>query len=229
MLGAIRKRDILAHPIVTIRCFGWRLFWKVIWAGPNQTFLALVAETQVASRTTIDVPKLLERCVELERSAQRIYEQLAEKFANIEELSGFLRTLAHQEQGHAELLEVCRAALLKGRFRQERFEPWREAVPRLAHELKQREARLDTISTAREALEQVLEIEASEINRVFLGAVGATDSEFVQRLDVFWSTGQKHLRFAGERIAELEPSLASQCQDLRQSSRAGTEAEESQP
>jgi len=25
MVGVIRKRDILAHPLVTIRCFGWRV------------------------------------------------------------------------------------------------------------------------------------------------------------------------------------------------------------
>ncbi len=41
MLGAIRKRDILAHPFVTVESFGWHVFFRVLVAGRNQTFLAL--------------------------------------------------------------------------------------------------------------------------------------------------------------------------------------------
>ena len=28
MVGAITERDILAHPLVTISCFGWGVFWR---------------------------------------------------------------------------------------------------------------------------------------------------------------------------------------------------------
>ncbi len=37
MIGAIRKWDILAHPFVTIHCFGWRVFFRAVTADHNQT------------------------------------------------------------------------------------------------------------------------------------------------------------------------------------------------
>ena len=46
MIGAIRKRDILAHPFITIDCFGWSVFLRALTAGRNQTFLALLTETR---------------------------------------------------------------------------------------------------------------------------------------------------------------------------------------
>ena len=42
MVGVIRKRNILAHPIVTIHCFGWRVFIRALLAPPGTTFLTLV-------------------------------------------------------------------------------------------------------------------------------------------------------------------------------------------
>jgi len=35
MIGAIRKRDILAHPFVTIHSFGWQVFFRALAAGRN--------------------------------------------------------------------------------------------------------------------------------------------------------------------------------------------------
>ena len=41
MVGAIIKRDILAHPVVTIRCFGWSVFIRALLAGPRPRFFPL--------------------------------------------------------------------------------------------------------------------------------------------------------------------------------------------
>ena len=39
MVGAIIKRDILAHPVVTIRCFGWSVFIRAsCWPGLEPRF-----------------------------------------------------------------------------------------------------------------------------------------------------------------------------------------------
>src|ERR1041384_1569377 len=47
MKGVVRKRDVLSHPAVTIRGFGWRVFIKALLAGRNRTLLSVVAECQV--------------------------------------------------------------------------------------------------------------------------------------------------------------------------------------
>jgi rubrerythrin len=214
MLGAIRKRDLLAHPVVTIRSFGWRVFVKAMLAGRDKTFLAILMETQVLPAPRVDVPEVLRRCAELERSAQRIYEELADRFDQVEPVRRFLLTLAHQEQGHAELLEVCRAALRKGRFDAQRFAPWCDELPKLEQTMQRMEASLDDVTSTGKAVQCVMDIETSEINRVFLGAVGASDAEFVQRLDVFRSTGKKHVHFIAGRIKDLEPSLAADCRRM---------------
>jgi hypothetical protein len=214
MLGAIRKRDLIAHPFVTIRSFGWRVFVKAMLAGPDKTFLAILMESHVLAAARVDVPEVFRGCIELERSAQRIYEKLAERFYEIEPVRRFLLTLSQQELGHAELLEVCRAALRKGRFDEQRFAPWRDELPRLERTMRRTEESVGNMASTREAMRCVIDIESSEINRVFLGAVGASDTEFVRRLTVFHSTGKKHVRFIVDRIRELEPSLAADCQRM---------------
>jgi rubrerythrin len=214
MLGAIRKRDVVAHPVVTIRSFGWWVFLKAVVAGRNQTFLSLLVETRVLSEAAINVPELIGRCAELERSAERIYSSLAERFVEQPAVRNFLLTLSHQERGHAELLEVCRAALRRGKFDEKRFAPWNDAVPRLQRELTRTEAAVDEVTTAAEALRRVLAIESSEINDIFLAVVGASDTEFVRRLTIFRKTGQKHVRFISDSVAQIEPSLAPECQKL---------------
>ncbi len=47
MVGAIVKWDIMAHPAVTIRCFGWQIFLRALLAGPNTTFLSLLTESEL--------------------------------------------------------------------------------------------------------------------------------------------------------------------------------------
>lgn len=214
MLGAIRKRDVIAHPVVTIRSFGWRVFLKALVAGRNQTFLSLLVETRVLAEATINVPELIGRCAELERSAERIYQKLAERCADQPDAKKFLLTLSHQERGHAELLEVCRAALRRGKFDDRLFAPWNDAVLRLQRELTRAEAAVDQVKTPVEALRRVLEIESSEINHIFLAVVDASDTEFIRRLKIFRKTGQKHIRFIADSVSRIEPSLAEECRQL---------------
>ena len=81
MVGVIRKRDILAHPVVTIRCFGWPVFLRALAASRQQTFLSLLVECSALRPPKVKVPELLGHCVELELRAKRVYESLAERFA----------------------------------------------------------------------------------------------------------------------------------------------------
>jgi hypothetical protein len=55
MFGAIRKRDVLAHPYVTIHNFGWSVLFRTVIAGRDQTFLSLLAETSAFRSPTVKV------------------------------------------------------------------------------------------------------------------------------------------------------------------------------
>ena len=106
MVGVICKREVCAHPIVTIRCFGWKVFWHVLVAGSNQTFLELVAKYGELAPPQVNVIKLIGRCIRLERRAKRLYKTLAVRWQHHKDINHFLLCLANQEQEHIDLLKV---------------------------------------------------------------------------------------------------------------------------
>jgi len=80
VIGATCELDVLAHPVATIGCFGWKVFFKAIVAGRSQTFLSLLAEADALLPPSRKVPELVERCIDLELCAERIYRSLARRF-----------------------------------------------------------------------------------------------------------------------------------------------------
>ena len=214
MVGAIRKRDILAHPVVTIRCFGWPVFLKTVIAGRRQTFLTLLAETKAFGPLTGEVPNLLEKCVCLELQAKRIYEALAERFSDRASVREFFETLAAQEREHSEMLELCGEIAGHGGWQEKLFAPWRDAVPGLEQQMDSVEASLVDLDSVGEALRLVLQVESSEINQVFESVVAATNSEFVRHLEPFQVAGVKHISYIQDRIPKLESGLAPECRAL---------------
>ena len=215
MVGAITKRDILAHPLVTIRCFGWRVFWRALFAGRERTFLSVLSEAEVLQPAAENVVEFIARCVELELKASRIYTAFARRWADSQAAHDFFATLASQENGHAELLELCRTAAAQQRWNEGQAAPWRQVVPRLEQHMADAEAASDDAHSVHAALQLVIDIESSEINDVFHSVVAATDSEFVRRLAVFHDAEQRHLDFASRSIAQLDPELASASLVLR--------------
>lgn len=215
MIGAIRKRDILAHPLVTIDCFGWNVFFRALLAGRNVTFLSLLAESGSLHVAEPKVPELVQRCVDLEGVAQRVYETLAERFADRQPVARFFATVARQEQGHAELLQLCRAAAERDGWAEKHFAPWRNSVPGLERQMKNAEASSTTVQGVHDALRLVIQIESSELDSVFDGVMAASDSEFVRRLRAFQKAGDNHTFYICQQIAELEPDLAEECQTVR--------------
>lgn len=212
MVGAICKRDILAHPFVTIHCFGWSVFVRALVAGRNQTFLALLTEPSIARPSTGQVPALVGRCVELELGAKRIYEMLAQRFPD--PTRGFFQAIACQEQAHAQLLEVCRTAAEQSRWNAKHFDPWRDAVPRLEQQMREAKKAADCIHTSEEALRLVIEVESSEVNQVFQSIVAASDSDFVRAVRAFHNATAQHISFICEEIPKLAPDLEQRCQEM---------------
>ena len=108
MVGAITSWDILAHPFSTIRCFGWRVFFRAIAPWLDRSFLSLVQDAGFFGATASDVPKILERCIDLELRAKRIYTILAQSFDDQGLVGPFFAGLVEQEQYHADLLGLLR-------------------------------------------------------------------------------------------------------------------------
>lgn len=215
MVGAIGKREILSHPLVTIRCFGLHVFVRALLARRDQTFLAILATSSVLKPPPEGVAEFVGRCVELELTASRIYAAFARRFASDQPAHGFFASLAVQEEEHAELLEICRTAASQQRWDAQQTARWMKAVPQLEKKMADVELSLDAITDVRQALEQVIAIESSEINDVFRSVVAASDSEFVRRMQVFHVAEQQHLNFIHRHITQIEPSLACASDDLR--------------
>jgi hypothetical protein len=211
MVGAIRRRDILAHPFVTINCFGLPLFLKALIAGRKETFLSLLTKNKVLRAPTVQVPELLERCIKLELRAQQMYNSLAERFSGQGEVREFFEMLAQQEQEHSEMLELCQELASREGWLEEYFSPWRDAVPRLERQMDEAETSLEHLDHARDAFRLVIKIEGSEINQVFAGAIAATDSAFVRCLEAFQSADARHLSYIYDQIPKLDPDLTAEC------------------
>ncbi len=214
MVGAIRKRDILAHPFVTIQAFGWRVFLRVLIAGRHCTFLSLLTETGTLQLPAMPASELLDRCVELELRAKEIYNRLAQRFGSCKEAAVFFKTLARQEQSHAELLKLCKAAAGRGGWADRQVVPWRNAVPRLEQQMETATTSLESVEDLCNAMRLVIQIESSEINSVFQAIVASSESNFVKALQAFQTAGSSHLSYIRREIARIEPKLAGQCGGL---------------
>lgn len=219
MFGVIRRRDIIAHPFVTVQCFGWPVFFRALTAGRRQTFLSLLSGSgaRTAPSPTVEVLEILGRCVDLESRARRIYQALAERFGQHAPVKQFFDTLARQEREHFELLALCRRLASREGWLEEHFAPWRDAVPRLERQMDDLEDSLEAIQGLADALRLVIRLEGSEINHVFRGAVSATDSDFVRTLRAFRVAETRHIAFVCDQIPKLAPDLADECSGLRAS------------
>jgi hypothetical protein len=216
MVGAICKRDILTHPLVTIRCFGLGVFLRVLCARRDQTFLSILAHSDVLKPPPEGVAEFVGRCVELELTASRIYGALSRRFMSRPPVHDFFAALAVQEESHAELLEICRTAASQQRWDADQTVPWSDVVPRLEQHMADAEVSLNRVDDVRQSLERVIAIESSEINDVFRSVVAASDSVFVRRLKVFHQAECQHLDYICRQIALLEPALVPASEVLRQ-------------
>ncbi len=200
---------------MTVRCFGWGVFLKALIARRDRTFLSLLVEASALRPPAIPVPDLIERCVELELKASRIYEGLAERYAKQRELKEFFENLADEEMEHAELLGVCRECAAREGWREEAFRPWRDAIPKLEYGMDAEAAAVEDLEDLADVLRLVIRLESSEINQVFDSVVAATNSDFVRKLSAFRAAGAEHLDHISEKIREFRLEMAEESAALR--------------
>lgn len=215
MIGAIGKWEVLAHPWVTINCFGWSVFFRAVWAGPETSFLSLLRDAGSFGGPILPGTAFVGRCIELELQAMRIYESLAARFGDMALAAEFFRDLARQEKDHAELLEMCQAASHRGRWKRHLLGAHHETLPRLEGQLEAAGAAAAKIESLRDALRLVVQMEMSEVNQVFAKIVEATDPRLAAKFGAFRAAMRNHLGFVRERIPQLDPELAEECRLLR--------------
>lgn len=206
--GAIRKRDVVSHPVAIIKCFGWDVFVRSLLAGRDQTFLSIVAQTMLV---VVELPEFIKRAVQLELGAMEIYRSLSERFASSEPVSRFFAELADQEKGHAELLRLCHSSADRQIWGEGYFEPWRDPVDRLEDRMRTFERRADQIVSVTDALRLVIEVESSEINDVFRAMVESSQSRLVREVRAFRSAEEKQMELIRRTIPTLAPDLAESC------------------
>ena len=202
MVGVITSWDIFAHPISTIRCFGWGVFFRAVAPWHEKPFLSLLQDAGYFGAAGSKVPTILERCIVLEQRAKRIYQILATAFTVQRQ---FFAGLALQEQHHADLLKVCQAASIRTGWKMNIFNPWQDYLPRLEEQMDHAEAAFGQIDSIEAALQLVIQIESSEINEVFSAALAATDAEFVKRLKPFREAMEAHMAYITDWLPELSP------------------------
>ena len=207
MIGAIRTRDIVSHPLVTVQCFGWKTFFQALLAGNDRTFLSLLGDGGVLCPADPEAMAILNKCTDLELRAENIYIALAEATAEEPALSLFFATLAQQEQVHAELLRLCAVASKHGGWRHGVLLAWRDDVARLEQAMCEADTLLSAVNDVDDALRLVIRIESSKVNHAFAATMEASNSAFVQKLRPFKDSIETHFDYVTSQLAVLAPHL----------------------
>jgi hypothetical protein len=215
MEGVITGWDVLTHPIATIRCFGWHVFFRAIAPWQSKTFLSIVAGSGSSGAGNNTLTTTLERCINLELRAKRIYTALAIALADQGLVGAFFANLARQEQEHADLIELCRAAALRHGWHANLFSPWQDYMPALERDMDAAEESLRHIDSIDAALQLVVQLESSQINPVFSAALMATNAAFIKKLRPFRRAVEDHLSYVVERLPQLSPNLLQATRELR--------------
>lgn len=215
MVGVITHWDILAHPVATIRCFGWTVFFKAVAPWHHQPFLAQLREAGFFGALPSSMPRILERCIDLELRAKRIYTILAKALDDQGLVGPFFAGLVEQEQSHVDLLKIAQAAAIRGGWKASLFNPWQDYLPGLEQQMEAAEATVRAIDSVDAALRLVVQIESSEVNPVFDAALAATDAAFVRRLKPFRKAMEAHMSYIVERLPQLSPRLIVNVRELR--------------
>jgi hypothetical protein len=214
MYGFITNRHILTHPLVTVKSFGWGVFWKAAFSGKNTTFLSLLRQSSLFDQKPNEpefqnVAELLERSINLELRAMRLYEDLARTFVLMPDVRDFFTVLAQQEQDHADVLELCQAVMARIGYRIQNLDAWCNCLPYLEEKMLQAEAAAQTIISLNDAIQLVIDIESSEVNHVFHAICANKSSLLVQKMINFRTMLAAHISFISDMLPKLAPEMAA--------------------
>jgi hypothetical protein len=222
MIGVITKRDILAHPLVTIQCYGWKVFYQSIFARQKVTFLSLLERAQIfseskhKSKSNPILDDLLKQTIQLELRAKRIYETIAKLFISIPPAKDFFEVLSKQEQDHADILDVCMLTASRNGCDIEDINIWLGYISILETKMSEAETAVHSITCLDDALRLTVQLESSEINKVFQAVLQASNSRFIKKMANFRMATKTHLAYISYKLPELSPYLGETTREFRE-------------
>ncbi len=113
------------------------------------------------------------------------------------------------------MLELCRAASIRGGWKINYLNPWQDYLPRLEQQMQAAEAAMYSITSLEVALRLAVQIESAEINQVFQAILAASNSLFVKKLLKFRNAIEDHISYIADMLPELSPQLMQDSRELR--------------
>jgi hypothetical protein len=190
------------------------VFLRALRAGPQETFLSIIAKIQAAEEMELQVPPVLESAIAGELRTMHIYRELAARFAHEPPMTRFFAALAGQERSHAELLRICAQASRHARTDARRLAPLAERLAPLQATLARAESALSADVSRDEALRLVVQIEGAEINHLFNDLVAVNPSPFVKAIQGFQKATGSHLAYIRRVLPTLGPEVEAECRTL---------------
>lgn len=212
MRGLIGKKDVLAHPVVIIRGFGWKTFCRCLASSSGTTFLEIISEgiPRPASPREIELSHQMDRLISFELRNAQIYAKMAGMFYPLGEVREFFRTLTDQEEGHAEILRITKVEVARRRL-------WNTLVPiklemmeKIDQKLTEVEERLADPKKLdlTHALHLVEDLEASEINIVFDFLLHSIQTPFLRRSHFLIPSVADHQTYLNSMLPSLKQAEA---------------------
>jgi rubrerythrin len=210
MQGVVRRRQVLAHPIVILEGFGLKVLVRALFAGGEETFLDVVSrcaeEESRSGLDEIDLLRTVDRFIGFERRARDLYAALSLQLKDHSDAAKFLTRLSNQEEGHAIVLSRVRREIRRGRLWTESKDIHLGLVSRVEALLERFEAEVrGRVSLAR-ALEIVEGIEESELDVVFDTLNRSVDMRSRARFERFFVLNENHLAYCREQVQSLRAS-----------------------
>jgi hypothetical protein len=207
MQGVIRRAQVLAHPLVIVESFGFKVLMRALFASARETFLEVVSrcaeEEAHVAMDDVDLARTVKRFIGFECRVRDLYRALSHRFAAEADAAKFFRTLSGHEEGHAIVLSRVRREIRRGHL-------WKRSRHLHLGGVEDFEALLEACEdearrgvTLARALELVEAIERSELNVVFDTLNGCVDMHSRARFERFFVLTERHLSYCGERIDAL--------------------------
>jgi hypothetical protein len=208
MLGVVRTRQVLAHPLVILEGFGLKVLVRSLFAGRDETFLDIVTrcaqEGANDDMDEVDLLKTVDGFVGLERRARDLYWKLSHKLAAFPDAARFFVTLSWQEEGHAIVLSRVRRDIRRGRLWKRSRDLHLASLGSLEALFAnlEREAQSESLSVCR-ALEMVEELEQSELDVVFDTLNDSVDMRSRARFERFFVLSRAHSAYWHAQVRAL--------------------------
>ena len=215
MDGVVRSRDILAHPIATIRGFGWRVFFRAILPWQHEPFLSLIQKSGRFRATGLKCaadPASLHR---LGIACQRIYDALGRALDEQGPVALSLPVWRNRSSATPNCLDCAKPRQFMAVGRQISLTPGKTICPASSNKWMRRKRPSIQSTRSTRPYKWWFRLNRRRSTRSFHAALAATDGVFVKKLKPFREAMEAHMSYIVERLPEFSPRLLQATRELR--------------